>query len=1225
MTALHASTHNAGPHPKRQSMSLGMWLALALAGVLLLVVANVAVLKHLQTSRLGLVEMVNELGKLRYLSQAVIQHEFRMQAGKQEDRHEIVELLQEGEQQSAWLQQKLSGFGSLPDPHDADIRDQWQTLHGQWLLFHDHARQLAADMLAEQGSPAQLDLLHREAHDLLEHTNRLTTAIVQAEDRFTVADDRMVMAILGLELLMALWVFGQFYKRVRRPLEEFSLVVRQFAQGDYDARVTMTDLKGEVRELAEAMNTTAGVVQKLLLQNEQHLRQSTLLHRAVQLLQPSSTPESEVLAQLVAILPTGWPRPEDTHACLYIGEQRYSSPTWQEGLAKGLRADITQKYGPSLTMEIRGEWLPGNAAGEGEQTLLQSVVEMVRGYLDNQQESTLRTRLASIVEATSDFASNATPDGRVLYCNPSLRQMANLTDNDIPENHNIAEFHPPWAMRLILEEGLPSAARDGIWHGESAVIDRHGQELPVSQVIVAHRTANGTIDYYSTLMRDISQHKEMERRLTESRDYYLRLFEEFPYPIWRVDTAAQCNYVNTAWLRFTGKTLEQELGNGWTTGIHADDLTTCMRTFLEAFRQHECFELTYRHLNAMGEYRWMADHGAPFYQQDGAFGGYIGICMDITERKHYEQQLEHQANHDELTGLPNRNLLQDRLTQAIAHARRHDTMVAVMFLDLDRFKTINDSLGHSAGDRLIQAVGQRLSTSLREWDTVARRGGDEFVLVIPALASEENAATVARKLFLDLAAPFDCGQREVVVTGSLGIALYPRDGGDAEILLRNADAALYRAKAAGRETFSFYTADLNARALEHLSLEQELRLALERQEFLLYYQPQVNLANGRFTGMEALVRWQHPSRGLVMPGTFIPLMEESGLITQLGRWVMNAACAQLAAWQKQGLPLFRMAVNVSARQFRQDDLVALVRETLSQHQLNGELLEIEMTETLMVTNPEDAAKVLRAIRQQGVEVAVDDFGIGYSSLGYLRRFPLNKIKIDQSFVQLVASDAESAAIVRTIIDLAHNLRLRVLAEGVETEEQRGFLRQNHCDEVQGYLFSKPLPAQELAELLRLEKPLLEYESSQEEPRTLLMLDDESSILDGLARVLRREGYRLLVTTDPDEAMSLLARHRVGVVLSDQRMPKITGVAFLRRVKEIYPETVRMILSGHADVQSVTDAINKGAIYKFLTKPYEPTQLKATLEEAFRVYETTRQSGQSALSGQNASRQGVSAS
>ena len=441
------------------------------------------------------------------------------------------------------------------------------------------------------------------------------------------------------------------------------------------------------------------------------------------------------------------------------------------------------------------------------------------------------------------------------------------------------------------------------------------------------------------------------------------------------------------------------------------------------------------------------------------YGGkplYSAVLNDISARRRDEARLTALANFDLLTSLPNRALFHQRLQRSLVHAQRFNEGLAVLFIDLDRFKNVNDTLGHDTGDRVLQAVAERLKGCLREVDTLARLGGDEFAVLIEQVSDTRFVGSVARKLLKAVAEIIMLGDQEYQITASVGISTYPADGSDGTTLLKNADIAMYRAKEMGKNNSQFYAAAMNANSMVRLSLETGLRHALERGEFLLHYQPKVDIASGRISGMEALVRWMRPGLGMVSPADFIPLAEETGLIVPIGAWVLKTACERNRAWQRQGMPPLRVAVNLSARQFVQANLVSEVARVLDASGLAPASLELEITESMVMDNPERAIQTLRQLKSMGISLAIDDFGTGYSSLGYLKRFPIDNIKIDRSFIKDIPRNNDDAIITRTIIDMTHNLRLKVIAEGVETVAQLDFLRAHGCDEIQGYYFSRPL-------------------------------------------------------------------------------------------------------------------------------------------------------------------------
>jgi diguanylate cyclase (GGDEF)-like protein len=439
------------------------------------------------------------------------------------------------------------------------------------------------------------------------------------------------------------------------------------------------------------------------------------------------------------------------------------------------------------------------------------------------------------------------------------------------------------------------------------------------------------------------------------------------------------------------------------------------------------------------------------------------VYRDIAERRRAEEKLRVVATHDPLTALPNRTLLHERLSHALAKAQRHGRQLAVLFVDLDRFKNVNDTLGHDAGDRLLQVASQRLYDCLRETDTMARQGGDEFVVLMDELTDREPVTHVAQRILDAVGEPFVIEGQEIHLTASIGISVYPEDG---RTLLKNADIAMYRAKDKGKNNYQFYSAQMDNYSVERLSLESGLRRALEREEFVLHYQPKVNIASGLITGVEALLRWQHPELGWVAPGRFIPIAEENGLILPIGAWVLKTACIQSRAWQRQGVRRFPVAVNLSPRQFAGETLLDDVKAALDVSGLAPADLELEITEGMVMNNPERAVNLLQQLKGLGIRVAIDDFGTGYSSLAYLKRFPIDSVKVDRSFVEDIPDDVDSMAIAQAVIAMAHSLRLNVVAEGVESEAQLGFLHGEGCDEIQGYYFCEARPASEISAIMR---------------------------------------------------------------------------------------------------------------------------------------------------------------
>ncbi|MGE0082455.1 MAG: EAL domain-containing protein, partial [Thiohalomonadaceae bacterium] len=656
-------------------------------------------------------------------------------------------------------------------------------------------------------------------------------------------------------------------------------------------------------------------------------------------------------------------------------------------------------------------------------------------------------------------------------------------------------------------------------------------------------------------------------------------------------------YVNPAFCHITGYTPEEVLGRVPEFMLGEREQSD-IATVRSAMAQGRGACVVLRNLRKDGSVFWNELTIAPVRGAGGVVDFFVAILNDISERKRYEERLEYQANFDLLTGLPNRHLFNERLSHAIATARRHHSSTGVLFIDVDGFKLVNDTLDHRMGDQLLRIIARRIRGALRDSDTVARYGGDEFAVVLPGAGGAEVIRLTAERIMRAIRLPLRLGGREWHLTASIGASVAPRDGHTAAELLRNADSAMYQAKEAGRNTFRFYTSEMNARLHERLSLEAALRKAIEREELALVYQPQVDLRSGVVTAVEALARWSHPSLGPVPPARFIALAEETGLIVPLGEWVMHTACRQLRQWDALGIAPLSMAVNVSARQLRDRSVEGLVAEVLAATGLPPNRLELELTESAIMHNPEEIAHILSRLKQNGAALSIDDFGTGYSSLSYIHRFPIDRIKIDQSFTAEVNSNSLNAAICRTIIGMARALRMEVVAEGIETEAQLHFLKRAGCDVMQGFYFSPPVAGAELEPLLR-RRNVFNVPAEGTDSPTVLVLDDEVNITNSLRRLLAPEGYRVLCANNTGDAFSTLASHKVHVVISDQHMPGMQGTDFLAEVKRIYPQIVRIILTGYSDQQSIMEAVNRGWVFKFLTKPWDDQHIRSIIREAFR--------------------------
>ncbi len=585
---------------------------------------------------------------------------------------------------------------------------------------------------------------------------------------------------------------------------------------------------------------------------------------------------------------------------------------------------------------------------------------------------------------------------------------------------------------------------------------------------------------------------------------------------------------------------------------------------------------------------------------EGKLTHYIGLFSDLSHLRDTEQKLDYLAYRDPLTGLPNRTLFVQLLSQAIEQARMGGRQFALFAIDLENFKAINDSLGHAVGDELLIEAGRRIKALSQGGEAMSRIGGDEFNLILAPIESPQSAGLFAQRLIGTLEQPFPADGRPVYVGASVGIALYPADGDQAEMLMRSADAALNHAKDEGGNTLRFFSHELTVRARERLVLEADLRHALQNHELRLYYQPQIDLASGQVVGIEALVRWQHPQRGVVSPAEFIPLAETSGLIVELGEWVLKTACRQIKSWADQRLTGAHTSVNVSAVQLSRSNLLEAVRHALQESGIPPDMLELEITESFMMSDLNGAMKTLAEIRKLGVRLAIDDFGTGYSSLSHLQQLNVDKLKIDISFIRDMTSNSGKAAIVQAIIALGHGLGLHIVAEGVEEEGQAHYLRDLQCDSLQGYLVSKPIPGEEMTRFLTryLAAPVA---ASDEGGQTLLVVDDESNMLSALKRLLRTENYHILTASSGEEALAVLANHPVGVIVSDQLMKGMNGAELLERVRLIHPDITRILLSGHTGVDNLAEAVNRGEIFRFLPKPWDDAELLETIHVAFQHY------------------------
>lgn len=572
-------------------------------------------------------------------------------------------------------------------------------------------------------------------------------------------------------------------------------------------------------------------------------------------------------------------------------------------------------------------------------------------------------------------------------------------------------------------------------------------------------------------LRNAVARKKIEEALFQEKERAQVTLDCIADAVICTDLSGNISFLNPIAEKMTGWPLVEALGRPLAETFKIMDATTRITTpnpMAQAAQEDRSGVLPVNCIlvSRDGHEVFIEDSVAPIHDRGGLVDGSVLVFRDVTLARVLSARVTHLAEHDTLTGLPNRLLLSDRLDQAIAMAQRNSEILAVLFMDLDGFKHINDSLGHSTGDKLLQSVAKQLQRCVRAPDTVSRQGGDEFLVLLQDIEHAEDAAIAANRILKSLVETHSIDGHELHITASIGVSIYPDDGIDSETLIKNADTAMYQAKAQGRHNYKFFKAEMNARAVNRQSVEQDLRCALKRHEFALHYQPKIDFSTGEITGAEALLRWKHPKRGLIPPEQFIPIAEESGLILPIGAWVLRQACLQAKAWGDAGLPMIDVSVNVSAIQLRNEEFIEDLSAILDETGLAAQRLELEVTESSLMRNSELVAPILRLLRELGVRISVDDFGTGYSSLSYLQQFALDAIKIDQSFIRRITSFPADSTVLSAIISLGQSLKLRVIAEGVETAEEHAFLRGQDCDEAQGFYFSMPLPAVQFAKLLK---------------------------------------------------------------------------------------------------------------------------------------------------------------
>ncbi|BCJ87628.1 EAL domain-containing protein [Effusibacillus dendaii] len=638
----------------------------------------------------------------------------------------------------------------------------------------------------------------------------------------------------------------------------------------------------------------------------------------------------------------------------------------------------------------------------------------------------------------------------------SREDLLNMNNRDYTDEKTSAEIYE--TFNRVFRTGEPVTSY------EFKMNSKEGKERFIDISISLICNAKGEPTGFRGICRDITERKEAERRLEESEQRYRSIVEYNTDMIFSVSIDGKVLTMSPAVEKFLGYQMEELIGQDVISYVCPEEWPS-LRVRMDNVRkgQPQEYEVTVLHKNGK---RLIAQITSFPITADNKVTGIYGIAKDVTERNRAIELINHMAYHDALTDLPNRRYFQERLLTALHDAKIRQHKVGLIFLDLDHFKNINDMLGHAVGDLLLQTVADRLRQCIQNDEVVGRMGGDEFTVLMPSISDSEELVAMVDRIFDAFRYPINMEGSEFLITTSIGAAIYPDDGEDMETLMKNADSAMYTAKEQGKSTYQLYMPNTDTGVFQRLTLESELQRALEREEFVVYYQPQIDVSHNSTVGLEALVRWKHPKRGLLTPAEFIPLAEETGMIIQIGEWVLRKVCRQSRIWQDAGLPPLRVAVNISTRQFQQRNFVDLIEQVLQETGLEAKYLELELIENISMKNTGSVTETLKKLKSIGLHISIDDFGTGYSSLSYLKQFPVDSLKIDQSFIREITNDPDDAAIVQAIIALAHNLKLKVIAEGVETVEQLRFLEANQCDVAQGHLLGKPMSASEIQALHR---------------------------------------------------------------------------------------------------------------------------------------------------------------
>ncbi len=743
--------------------------------------------------------------------------------------------------------------------------------------------------------------------------------------------------------------------------------------------------------------------------------------------------------------------------------------------AKALKGKNTEPYEYSFRkkngQKIWVKEVVSSITYRGKPAVLGSFVDITKHRLMEETLKESEERYRGALESIEDGYWEVDLEGKVLFFNDALcrihgysrDEMLALSREDYSAQDGVERWDEVWNEVYATGE----SANGITWE----INTKDGKEKSLEASVSLMKNAKGQPVGFRGISRDVTERKLLEEEIRHSEERYRTILEEMEEWYFETDLSGNILFYNKLLLKNLGYSDKGLMGLNFKDLIEDNQIETLYKTFNQVYRTGEPIrDFPYDFTRQDGSTTFTEFSIFPKRDGKGEVCGFRGVGHDITERKRAEERIQYLATHDVLTGLPNRLMFNQLLSHAINGAQRHERQLAVLFFDLDRFKVINDTLGHGAGDKLLQEVANRLRQTLRAVDVIARLGGDEFVILIEEISNLDQVTAVARIVLSTVMKPIAIMEQECRVTASVGISIYPKDGMDEETLMKNADIAMYFAKEEGKNNYQLYSKEIKSQSVERLLIETNLRQALNREEFYLNYQAKLDFKTGAITGVEALLRWNNPTLGLIPPMRFIPLAEETGLIVPIGRWVLQTACAQNAIWQAQGLPPVCMAVNLSLRQLTDEGLLGDIERALHESGIAPALLELEITESMVMSNPERMIKILSRIKDLGVRLAIDDFGTGYSSLAQLKSFPIDTLKVDRSFIRNIPENPEDKAITEAIIAMGKTLSLTVVAEGVETEEQLDFLMEHACDEMQGYYFSRPIEPEEFADLLSSHTP-----------------------------------------------------------------------------------------------------------------------------------------------------------